>query len=81
MYLSSVNHKLVGKPGKAPGPDSICVELLLHAGAALKSWLSGFLSSCLHHLKIPKIWRRALVVAIPRFFLGSKLGSDRGDPQ
>ena len=54
------------KPGKAPGPDSICPELLLHAGAALKSWLCGFLSSCLHHLKIPKIWRRALVVAIPK---------------
>ena len=54
------------KPGKALGPDSICPELLLHAGAALKSWLCGFLSSCLHHLKIPKIWRRALVVAIPK---------------
>ena len=54
------------KPGKAPGPDSICPELLLHAGAALKSWLCGFLSSCLHHLKIPIIWRRALVVAIPK---------------
>ena len=25
------------KPGKAPGPDSICPELRLHAGAALKS--------------------------------------------
>ena len=49
-----------------PGPDSIRPELLLHAGAALKSWLCGFLSSCLHHLKIPKIWRRALVVAIPK---------------
>ena len=54
------------KPGKAPGPDSICPELLLHAGAALKSWLCGFLSTCLHHLKIPKIWRRALVDAIPK---------------
>ena len=54
------------KPGKAPGPDSICPELLLHAEAALKSWLCSFLSSCLHHLKITKIWRRALVVAIPK---------------
>ena len=54
------------KPGKAPGPDSICPELIIHAGASLKSWLRGFLSSCLHHLKIPKIWRRALVVAIPK---------------
>ena len=32
------------KPGKAPGPDSICPELITHAGAALKSWLCGFLS-------------------------------------
>ena len=54
------------KPGKAPGPDFICSELILHAGAALKSWLRDFLSSCLRRLKIPKIWRRALVVAIPK---------------
>ena len=53
------------KPGKAPGPDSIRPELITHAGAALKSWLFGFLPSCLRHLKIPKVWRRALVVAIP----------------
>ena len=31
------------KPGKAPGPDSICPELILHARAALKSWLHFFL--------------------------------------
>ena len=49
------------KPGKAPGPDSICSELILHAGTALKSWLRDFLSSCLRRLKISKIWRRALV--------------------
>ena len=54
------------KPGKAPGPDSICSELMLHAGAALKSWLHDFLFSCSRRLKIPKIWRRALVVAIPK---------------
>ena len=54
------------KPGKAPGPDSICSELILHAEAALKFWLRDFLSSCLRRLKIPKIWRRALVVAIPK---------------
>ena len=54
------------KLGKAPKPDSIFPELILHAGAALKSWLYDFLSSCLRRLKIPKIWRRALVVAIPK---------------
>ena len=54
------------KPAKVPRPDSICSELILHAGDALKSWLRDFLSSCLRQLKIPKIWRRALVVTIPR---------------
>ena len=34
------------KPGKAPGPDSICSELILHARAALKSWLRDFLPVC-----------------------------------
>ena len=48
------------KPGKAPGPDFICPELILHP------WLRDFISSCLRRLKIPKIWRRALVVAIPK---------------
>ena len=54
------------RPGKAAGLDSIFQELILHAGAALKSWLREFLSSCLCRLKIFKIWRRALVVAITR---------------
>ena len=54
------------KPGKTQGPDSICPELIIHAGAALKSQLRDFLSSCLRRLKIPKIWRRVLVVAIPK---------------
>ena len=63
------------KPGKAPGPDFICSDLILHAGAALKSWLRDFLSSCLRRLKIPKIWRKALVVAIP------KPAKPMGDPK
>ena len=54
------------KPGKDPGPDSTCPELLIHAGPGLKSWLRGFLSSCLRQLKIPKARRKALVVAIPK---------------
>ena len=62
-FTASLQHL---KPGKAPGPDSICSELILHVGAALKSWLRDFLSSCLRRLKIPKIWRRALVVVIPK---------------
>ena len=45
---------------------------MLHAGAALKSWLRDFLSSCLRRLKIPKIWSRALVVAITKKPVGDK---------
>ena len=54
------------KPGKAPGHDSIFPELILHAGAVLRSWLRDFLCSYMCQLKIPKIWRRAVVVAIPK---------------
>ena len=54
------------KPGKAPGPDSIWSELITYAGAALKSWLCGFLFSCLRYLKISKVWRRTLVMATPK---------------
>ena len=54
------------KPGKASGPDSICSELIFHAGAALKRWLRDFLPFCLRRFKISKIWRRVLAVAIPK---------------
>ena len=54
------------RPGKTPGLDSICPKLLIHAGPGLKFWLRGFLSSYLRQLKILKVWRRALVVAIPK---------------
>ena len=62
-FIAAIQHL---KPGKTPGPDSICSDLILHAGAALKSWLRDFLSFYLRRLKIPKICRRALVVAIPK---------------
>ena len=63
------------KPGKTPGPDSIFPELITHTGVAQKSWLCGFFSSCLRHLKIPKVCRRALVVAI------TKLKKPEEDPK
>ena len=52
------------KLGKSPGLDSIFPEFILHAGSPLKSWFPDFLNSCMRPLKIPKIWRRALVAAI-----------------
>ena len=53
-------------PGKSPGLDSIFSEFILHAGSALKSSFCGFLTSCMRQLKIPKIWRRELIVALSK---------------
>ena len=54
------------KPGKAPGRDSTCPKFIIYSGAPLKSWLRDFFSFCLRRLKIPKIWRKALIVAISK---------------
>ena len=43
--------------------DSVFLEFILHAGAALESWFCDFLTPCMSQLKIPKIWKRALIVA------------------
>ena len=42
------------KTRKTPGTNSIYQQLVIHAGADIKSWLCGILSFCLCHLKIPK---------------------------
>jgi len=54
------------KPGKSPRLDSIFPVFILHAGSGLKSWFCDFLTSCMRQLNIPKIRRRALVVAFPK---------------
>ena len=54
------------KSRKAPGPNSICPELIFYAVAALKSWSHKLPFFCMPQLKLPKIWRRALVVAISK---------------
>ena len=50
------------KPGKAPGPDSICPKLLIHASSGLKFWLRGFLSPA----QKCKSLEKGVVVAIPK---------------
>ena len=65
-FAAALQHLKPGKASSLTIPDSICPVLILHAGAALKFWLHDFLSFCLSRLKIPKIWRRALVVVIPK---------------
>ena len=61
--LSMLNHFLFQH---LPESSLQYYQLTIHAGAALKSWLHDFLSTCLSRLKIPKIWKRALVVTIPK---------------
>jgi len=39
---------------------------LIHARVALKSYFCNFLTSCMRQLEIPKIWRRALILAVPK---------------
>ena len=53
------------KAGKVQGPDNIYPELIVHACAKLIAWFHDFLSSCLCHLQILKIWWRAIVIAKP----------------
>ena len=51
-------------PGIAPEFDSICPKLIINSAISLKSWLRGFFSFCLCHLRIPNVRRRDLVVAL-----------------
>ena len=58
------------KPGKAPGPDSICPELILYAGAALKSWLRDSFFPVCADSKFPTsgeehLWSRSQNKEIP----------------
>ena len=64
VEMTSAMRKL--KSGKYPGPDNIHPEFILHQGPKLLEWLRVFCSVCLHWSKLPKIWRRAKVFALPK---------------
>ena len=63
------------KAGKAPGPDDIHPEFLLHAGDAVTKRLCQYMSTCLERCKIKKIWRKATVIAL------SKRNKPKDDPK
>ena len=52
------------KAGKASGLDGISVEMIKHFGPTTISWLLSLYNNCAISLKIPKIWRKAKVVAL-----------------
>ncbi len=52
------------KTNKAPGPDYIHNEFIIHLGPAAVTWLLSFLNFCHSQLRIPRIWRRSNVIAL-----------------
>ena len=52
------------KTGKAAGLDGITTEQIKHFGPAAKSWLLALFNHCFQTRNLPKIWRKAKVVAI-----------------
>ena len=54
------------KTGKAPGPDDIHPEYIIHLHERVIQWLriGLFISVCLSTQTIPKMWRRAKVIGI-----------------
>ena len=54
------------KSGKAQGPDNLPPEFLLHCGPKCLEWLRLLFSTCLTHQSIPKIWRKASIIALPK---------------
>ena len=53
------------KCSKAQGPDNIAPEFIKHCGRKYLTWLREFYSTCLNYQVIPKIWRKASVIALP----------------
>ena len=54
------------KSVKAPGRDNIHPEFVIHQTAKTTAWLCSFFTSCFRRSKLPKTWRRATAVALPK---------------
>ena len=54
------------KSGEAQGTDNIPPEFLKHCGPKCLAWLKKFYSAFLSYQSIPKIWRKATVVAVSK---------------
>ncbi|CAJ1064708.1 hypothetical protein NHX12_012799 [Xyrichtys novacula] len=54
------------KTGKSPGSDNIHPEFVIHQSTATSCWLCAFFTSCYGKLKLPKTWRSAFLIALPK---------------
>ena len=52
------------KLGKSPGPDGIHYEFLVNLGENVIILLTLIINTCFHNNRIPKMWRRASVIAL-----------------
>ena len=52
------------KAGKAAGLDDIMTEQIKNLGPVAKQWLLAMNNNCMERCHIPKIWRRARVLAL-----------------
>lgn len=52
------------KPGKATGLDKIATEQIKHFGHEAKKWLLQLFNECLVTHKLPKIWKKAHIIAL-----------------
>lgn len=52
------------KTGRAAGIDDIRVEQIKRFGAVTKMWMLMFYNNCLQNCNMPKVWRKARVIAI-----------------
>lgn len=65
--LHELNESLKGmKNGKAPGVDEIMTEQIKEFSIKSKQWLLNFLNLCRNKALVPKMWRKAKVVALPK---------------
>ena len=61
------------KAKKAPGMDGVCTEHLLHLGPLAQDALLRLFNMSWHSAEVPSIWRRAVIIPIP------KVGKDPQD--
>ncbi|XP_071481580.1 uncharacterized protein [Diadema antillarum] len=63
------------KNNKAAGLDDVLVEQIKHFGPGARRWLLDMVNECVKSNKIPKMWRKAKVIALlkPALFVDDHL--------
>ena len=54
------------KTRKAPGPDDICAEHLMHLGPVARDAILTLINLAWERATIPSSWRRAIIIPIPK---------------